>query len=77
MYVYFDRIHQVFTLETDDEVELLGPMTHAQVKLRQKGLTCSQAREALLQAVFNMGCPVDLDAIRKVASEGAYFSVAS
>lgn len=79
MYLYYDRIHKVFTLETEEEVEFLGPDTHALVKLRHKGLTNSQAREAMLQAIFNMGCPVDLDAIRKVASdsESAYFSVAA
>jgi hypothetical protein len=77
MYLYYDRISKTFTLETEESVEFLGPMTHALVKLREKGLTCSQAREAALQAVFNMGAPVNLDWIRKVATtDSAFFSIA-
>ena len=77
MYLYYDRISKTFTLETPDAVEFLGPMAHAQAKLRQRGLTCSQAREAALQAVFNMGAPVNIDWVRKVASESAFFTLVS
>lgn len=77
MYLYYDRIYKSFTLETDEAVEYLGPMTHALVKLREKGLTNSQAQEATLQAVFNMGSPVNLDWIRKVAAECSYYAIAS
>jgi len=77
MHLYYDRISKSFTLETSEEVEFLGPITHAQAKLRERGFTCSQAREATLQAVFNMGSPVNLDWVRKVASESAYFALAS
>jgi len=74
MFLYYDRISQVFTLETEEEVVFLGPITHAQVKLRNEyGLTASQAREAVLQAIFNMGMEVDLDAIKRVATRDSRF----
>ena len=76
MFLFYDRISRCFTLETSEEVEFLGPITHAQAKLREKGLTCSQAREATLQAVFNMGAPVNLDWVRKIATDSAFFAVA-
>jgi hypothetical protein len=74
MYLSYDRINKVFTLETEDEVEFLGPITHAQAKLRNYGFSASQAREAVLQAIFNMGAQVDLDAVRRVANASPYFS---
>jgi hypothetical protein len=74
MYLSYDRVAKVFTLETEDEVEFLGPFTHAQAKLRHYGFSASQAREAVLQAIFNTGAPVDLDAVRRVAKASAFFS---
>ena len=70
MYLLYDRISKMFTLEDHEsgEVEFLGPITHSQSKLRvEHGLTPSQAREAVLQAVFNMGAPVDLDFVKRFA----------
>lgn len=60
----------MFTLEDQEEGEVtfLGPITHAQSKLRvEHDLTPSQAREAVLQAVFNMGAPVDLEFVKRFA----------
>jgi hypothetical protein len=74
MYLSYDRISKVFTLENEEEVEFLGPITHAQIKLRHYGFSASQAREAVLQAIFNTGAPVDLDAVRRVAGQSAFFS---
>lgn len=74
MLLSYDKTVKVFTLETDDAVEFLGPITHAQAKLRHYGFSASQAREAVLQAVFNMGAPVNLEAVRRVAGKSAYFS---
>jgi hypothetical protein len=74
MYLYYDRVSKMFTLDTGDDVVFLGPMTHTLVNLRSYGLTDSQAREAALQAVFNMGAAVDLAIVRRIASkESAFF----
>jgi hypothetical protein len=79
MYLYYDRISKMFTLDTceeEDQVVFLGPITNALVNLKSDkyGFTYSQAREAVLQAVFNMGDAVHLDVIKKIASkESAFF----
>lgn len=74
MYLYYDRVSKMFTLDAnDDGVVFLGPITHALVMLRSYGLTDSQAREATLQAVFNMGAAVDLATIRRISSKESRF----
>lgn len=70
MYLLYDRVSEMVTLENPvaGEVEFLGPLTNAQSKLKvEHGLTPSQAREAVLQAFFNMGAPVDLDFVKRFA----------
>lgn len=67
MYLYYDRISKMFSLQAEDEVIFLGPITHAQLKLKEYGCTASQAREAVLRAVFNMGDAVDLDNVKRMA----------
>jgi hypothetical protein len=71
MHLYYDRVSKQFTLDAgDDGVVFLGPITNALVMLRSSyGLSDSQAREATLQAVFNMGAAVDLRTIKKIAGE--------
>ena len=74
MYLYYDRVSKMFTLDLGDEgVQFLGPITNALVTLKKYDLTDSQAREAVLQAVMNMGDSVDLGTIRKIASESKYY----
>lgn len=76
MDLYYDRVSKQFTLDAgDDGVTFLGPITNAVVLLRSSyGLTESQAREAVLQAVFNMGAAVDLRIVKKIAGEeSTYF----
>jgi pyruvate carboxylase len=75
MYLYYDRVSKMFTLDLGEEgVEFLGPMTNALVTLKNKFfLTDSQAREAALQAVFNMGDSVDISTIKKIASTESKF----
>ena len=75
MYLYYDRVSKQFTLDAgDDGVVFLGPITNALVLLRSSyGLTDSQAREATLQAVFNMGAAVDISVVRKIAGEESAF----
>jgi len=69
MNLYYDRISKMFTLEVDDGADFLGPMTHALVKLRKDyDLTPSQAREALLRAVFNNGDAVPVEDVKKMAA---------
>lgn len=67
MKLYYDRLSRMFSLDMLDSVAFLGGITHALLKLKEFGLTDSQAREATLQAVFNMGGPVDIDMIKKIA----------
>ena len=67
MYLYYDRISKMFSLQAEDEVIFLGPIVHAQLKLKEYGCTASQAREATLRAVFNMGDAVDLDNVKRMA----------
>ena len=67
MYLYYDRISKMFSLQAEEEVLFLGPITHAQLKLKEYGCTASQAREAVLRAVFNMGDAVDLDNVKRMA----------
>jgi len=57
----------MFSLQAEDEVIFLGPITHAQLKLKEYGYTASQAREAVLRAVFNTGDAVDLDNVKRMA----------
>jgi hypothetical protein len=74
MYLYYDRLSNMVTLDLGDEgVVFLGPLTNALVNLRNYGFTDSQAREAILQAVFNMGDAVDLMTIRKIANESRFY----
>lgn len=77
MQLYYDRISKMFTLcnqeDEESEVTFLGPITNALVNLKAKGFTDSQAREAVLQAVFNMGDAVNLDNIKKIASDTSRF----
>jgi len=74
MYLYYDRVSKMFTLDAgDDNIVFLGPMTHALVLLRSYGLTESQAREAALQAMFNMGAAVDLAIIQRIAGNESRF----
>jgi hypothetical protein len=74
MHLYYDRVSKMFTLDAGDEgVMFLGPITNALVMLHSYGLTESQAREAVLQAVFNMGAAVDLATIRRIACKESKF----
>jgi len=77
MFLYYDRVSKMFTLDRGDEgVVFLGPITNTMVNLkRQYGLTDSQAREAVLQAVFNMGDSVNIDTVKKIASEQSKFFI--
>ena len=67
MFLYYDRISKMFSLQAEDEVVFLGPIVHAQLKLKEYGCTASQAREATLRAIFNMGDAVDLDNVKRMA----------
>lgn len=69
MFLYYDRLSNMCTLVAGGEVDFLGPPKHALLLLQNHGLTDSQAREAVLQAVFNMGDAVDLSTIRKIAKD--------
>jgi len=69
MFLYYDRVSKMFTLDKGDDVTFLGPITNALVNLKSEGLSDSQAREAVLQAVFNMGDAVNIDDIKKIACE--------
>ena len=74
MFLYYDRVSDMLTLETEEEVVFLGPLTHALVRLRKEyDLTDSQAREAVLQSVFNQGAAVDLDIIKRIATDKSQF----
>lgn len=74
MNLYYDRVSKMLTLDAgEDGVIFLGPITQSLVSLRSYGLTDSQAREAVLQAVFNMGDAVNLDIIKKIASKESNF----
>jgi hypothetical protein len=74
MYLYYDRISKMFTLDAgDSDVVFLGPLVHAMLLLRSYGLTESQAREAALQAMFNMGAAVDLAIIQRIATKESRF----
>ena len=68
MQLYYDRVSGMYTLDTGEEIEFLGPMTYAMLKLKElASLTASQAREAILQAFFNTGEAVSLDNIKHMA----------
>ena len=66
-YIYWDRLSDMISLESDDKVEFLGPPTHAILKLKEYGCSVSEAREAVLRARFNGGDAVELDNIKKMA----------
>jgi len=66
MYVYYDRLNNMISLQSDDEVIFLGPLTHAQLKLREYGCTPAQARDAVLRAFFNTGAAVDIDNVKRM-----------
>jgi hypothetical protein len=58
----------MFTLDTGEEVQFLGPLTQAMLKLKEVATcTMSQAREAILRAFFNGGEAVPLDQVKKMA----------
>ena len=61
MFLYYDTYSNSLTLEVDDDVLFLGPITHAIVKLQSYGFESSVAREAVLRAVFLHGDQVDMD----------------
>lgn len=67
MFLYYDRVSKMFTLDKGEDVVFLGPITNALVNLKSEGFSDSQAREAVLQAVFNMGDSVNMDDIKKIA----------
>ena len=70
MNLYYDRISKMFTLETEDEVIFLGPLTHTLVLLRKKyELSADEAREGTLRAIFNAGFPVDIDNVKRIATK--------
>jgi hypothetical protein len=74
MNLYYDRVSAMFSLDTGEDVIFLGPTTHAMLALKRKlNLTDSQARQAVIQAVFNMGDAVNLDIVKKMASESPLF----
>jgi len=76
MNLYYDRVSKMYSLDVGDgSVEFLGPITNAMLLLKAKyNLTDSQAREAVLQAVFNMGDAVNLTTIQKIAgNDSQYF----
>lgn len=73
MHLYYDRVSKMFTLHDEEDEEnpvvFLGPITNALVNLKHNyDFSDSQAREAVLQAVFNMGDSVDLETIKKIAT---------
>lgn len=75
MLLYYDRMANIVTLRTEDKTVFLGPLTHAIVSLQfDYGLTTSQAREAILCAVFNQGAEVDLDFVKRIASASEFFT---
>jgi hypothetical protein len=74
MYLYYDRVAEMYTLDTGEDVVFLGGTTNAVVNLqRNYDLTNSQAREAILQAFMNMGDSVDIRTIRKIASGSKFY----
>jgi len=79
MFLYYDRVSKMFTLnccdgEDEKGVTFLGPITNALVMLKNTyKLSDSQAREAVLQAFFNGGDSVDISTIKKIASDESEF----
>jgi hypothetical protein len=69
MKLFYDTMAKMFSLVKDDEVIFLGPMTHSLLRLQHEfELTQSQAREALLRAMFNNGDSVCIDNVKRMAS---------
>ena len=69
MQLYYDRVSKMYTLDTGEDVEFLGPITQAMLKLKSiADCTMSQAREAVLRAFFNGGDAVSLENVKKMAS---------
>ena len=68
MQLYYDRLSKMYSLDTGEDVEFLGPITHAMIRLKDlASITMSQAREAVLRAFFNMGEAVCLENVKKMA----------
>jgi hypothetical protein len=69
MYLYYDRVSKMYTLDDGDDVVFLGPITHSLQVLQHKyELTESQATEAVLRAFGNLGAAVDIDNVKRMAS---------
>ena len=67
MYLYYDRMAKMYTLETDDDVEFLGPMAQTMLILKKKyDMTFDQARGAAVTAYSNAGAPVDIEFMKKI-----------
>jgi len=68
MQLYYDNISKMFTLDTPDDVIFLGPIDYTMLKLKHDyDLTISQAREAVLRAIFNNGDAVSLQNVTRMA----------
>jgi hypothetical protein len=68
MYLYYDRVSKIYSLDTGEDAVFLGPITHALLVLqREYNLTQSQANEAVLRAFGNGGAPVDIDNVKRMA----------
>ncbi|MFA5132585.1 MAG: hypothetical protein WC444_04685 [Candidatus Paceibacterota bacterium] len=63
MKLYYDVISKMYSLETEQGPEFLGPFAHTLLKLKQAGLTEDQSREAVLKAMFGYGRAICLDAV--------------
>jgi len=61
MKLFYDRMAQMFTLETEEEAKFLGPITQTMLTLQKEfELTESQARDAVVRAVMNDGFGIDI-----------------
>ncbi len=69
MNLLYDRVAGMFSLETDEGVEFLGPFTQSMLKLKEIGFTASQAREAVLEAFMSGGAPIPMEQIPRIASK--------
>ena len=67
MFLYYDRVAKMFTLDLEEDVVFLGPFTQALLDLKKNyDLTEPQARAAVLQAYSSAGDGVSLDLIRRM-----------